>query len=139
MSNWISRLGWALAVALVAACGGRATPKTGPLPSRDVITREQIARTHAVTALEAVERLRGHWLRLRGTTELPGESQARFAEAQVQVYLDDQKLGTIENLARIEMAAIEYIRFIPPAEASARYGFGHGAGVIFVSTRPLPN
>ena len=61
----------------------------------------------------------------------------QMALAQVLVYIDDQKFGPVESLKRIEIAAVEYIRFYGPAEASSRWGFGHGGGVIFVSTRPM--
>ncbi len=135
MSRQLGNLALTLSVALTVACGGRTRAASGPFPARDVITREEIGRTHAVNALEAVERLRGHWLRQKGTTQLPGKGQ--FQEAEIQVYLDEQRLGTIDNLQRIEIAVVEYIRFVPPAEASARWGFGHGAGAIVVSTHPL--
>ena len=135
MSRRIRQAGYVLALALVSACGGRSAHPLRSPSQRDLITREDIERTHAVTALDAVERLRGSWLRRRGTTQLPGSGQ--FTEPEIQVYLDDQRLGTVDNLARIEIAVVQYIRFYGPADASARWGLNHGAGAIQVSTRPL--
>lgn len=140
MGNSVRRIIPALAIslALAAACGGRARQQPNAFPSRELLTREQISRTHAVTAYDAIERLRSQWLRQRGTTQLPpAAGSTQFEEPQIQVYLDNQRMGTLENLRRIEIAAVQYIQFIPPAEASARWGFGHGAGVIYVSTRPM--
>lgn len=70
-------------------------------------------------------------------TQIPASPGAPvIRENQVLVYLDSQKLGGIDQLRTVEIAAVEYIRFYPPAEASARWGFNHGGGVIFVSTMP---
>lgn len=141
MRQSVSRIGfvtpWVVAVALAVGCAGH-RHEGGAAPSREIITREDIERTHAVNAYDAVERLRSHWLRQRGTTQLPAaQGGAQFQEAEIQVYLDDQRLGNLENLRRIEITAVQYIRFVQPAEASSRWGFGHGAGAILVSTRPL--
>ncbi len=138
IAAWRAVLVLPLALTVCASCAKRATQQTGTFPSRDVITRADIARTHAQNAYDAVERLHGQWLRERGTSQMPASGAGpQFEEAQVQVYLDGQRMGTVDNLRRIEVAAVEYIQFIPPAEASSRWGFGHGAGVIFVSTRPM--
>ena len=141
MRQAVSKLGlvavWVAAAALAGACAGHRRDG-GAAPSREIITREDIERTHAVNAYEAVERLRSHWLRPRGTTQMPAaQGGVQFQEPEIQVYLDDQRLGNLENLRRIEIAAVQYIRFVQPAEASSRWGFGHGAGAILASTRPL--
>ena len=125
------------AVSLGTGCAARADGRTPPPQSREVLTREQIDQAHATNAYEAVERLRSRWLRQRGTTQMPatgGGPQVR--ENPIAVYLDDQRLGTVESLRTIEAAAIRYIRYFTPVEAAARWGFNHGGGVIFVSTRP---
>ncbi len=138
VSRTRSAVPWVLAVALALGCGGRAAHEGGGFPERDVLTREDIARTHAVTAYDAVQRLRSHWLRMRGSTQMPASATgAQFQEPEVQVYLDEQRLGNVDNLQRIEAEVVEYIRFVEPAEASSRWGPGNGAGVIFVSTRPM--
>ena len=138
MLHPILRIALVLAVGVTVACGGRVVKAPGTFDSRYLITREDIEKTHAVNAYDAVERLRSHWLRVRGTTQMPAPAGGvQFEEAQVLVYIDDQKFGPVESLKRIEIAAVEYIRFYGPAEASSRWGFGHGGGVIFVSTRPM--
>jgi hypothetical protein len=124
------------AALLAAGCAGRRDNSPPPI-SREVLTRAQIDEAHATNAYEAVERLRSRWLRQRGTTQMPATGGGpQFRENPIAVYLDDQRLGTLEALRTIEVAAIRYIRFFPPVEAAARWGFNHGGGVIFVSTRP---
>lgn len=122
----------------VAACasgGADRTPRV--FAARDVLTPAQIERVRAVNAYDAVERLKSNWLRLRGSTQVPvGPGQLFIRENQILVYVDNQKLGGVEQLRAIEIAAVEYIRFFSPAEASSRWGMNHGGGVIFVSTMP---
>lgn len=134
----VSRLALVLAVGWSAACGQHVVKAPGAFNSRELLTRDDIERTHAVNAYDAVERLRSNWLRVKGTTQMPNPAGGpQFEEAQVLVYIDDQRLGTVETLRRIEIAAVEYIRYFGPAEASSRWGLGHGGGVIYVSTRPM--
>jgi hypothetical protein len=52
------------------------------------------------------------------------------------VYLDNVSLGDKESLKTIATANITYMRWIDGVTASSRWGLNHGAGVIYVSTRP---
>lgn len=128
-------------VLLMAVLAGACTPQrpaTGEFASREMILADQIASARATNAYEVVERLRPRWMRPRGTTQLPPQGGGpQFQENQVQVYLDDQRLGTVESLRAVEIAAVQYIRHYSATEASARWGFNHAAGAIYVSTRPL--
>lgn len=117
-----------------------------------MLTKAQIEVARANNAFEAVQKLRGNWLRVRGSSQMPqtgrwqknpttGDStfiaNSRFEENKIWAYLNDQRLGGVEELRNIEVAAVQYIRFLSPAEASTRWGMGHTAGAIQVSTRPL--
>lgn len=128
-----------LAVSLTGACATRGAEGTSrSVTSRDVLTQEQMARVHPTDAYQAVQKLRSNWMRLRGTTQMPTTpGSPQFTENPVLVYLNDQRLGEVETLRAIEIAAVQYIRYFSPAEASARWGLNHGGGVIYVSTRPL--
>ena len=127
-----------LAVSLVAACAsGGSERNAGQVTSRNILTRDQIESTRSINAFDAVQKLRSNWMRLRGSTQMPATGAGpQFSENQVLVYLDNQRLGTVDALRQIEIAAVQYIQFFPPAEAAARWGFNHGGGVIYVSTRP---
>jgi hypothetical protein len=123
----------ALLAALAAAACHRSTPAaSGPAPmqvpaSRAVITGAQIAQGLFTNAMEAVESLRANWLHQRGTDSFnnPGE---------VQVYLDNVRLGGIDTPRGIQANPSVSIRFISGLEASARSGLDHGHGVICIST-----
>lgn len=135
MSKLVRGILCILAVLVAGACASSGARSGGSPAGRDVLTAEQIAKARATNAYEAVQRLRSNWMRMRGTTQMPGTLQVQ--ENPVRVYLDDQLLGNLEQLHRIEIGMVEYIRHFSPAEATARWGFNHGAGAIYVSTRPM--
>lgn len=119
-------------------CASTRSDSDRDFSSRNVLTLEQISSVRANNAYEVVQRLKSQWLRIRGSSQMPAAAGSpQFEENPVLVYMDDQRLGSVDQLRRIEIAAVQYIRYYPPTEASARWGFNHGGGVIFVSTRPL--
>lgn len=123
--RWFGLLLFAALVSACASSGGG-----GPRVDRNLLTREQILETNRQNAYEVVETLRSNWLRTRGPTSLTS------ADAQVQVYIDDNRLGTVETLRTISTPMIQYIRWYDGIAATGRWGLDHGAGVIYVSTRP---
>jgi len=119
----------AVLAGLTAACSVRAPSDGSVRTDRDVLTQEQLREHHFASAYEAVQALRSTWLETRGTDSF-------LAPSQVLVYLDDTRLGGVEALRTIELANVLYIRHLDGITASARWGLGHGQGVILVSTRP---
>lgn len=133
------RFGVTLAVLCVvaSACSSAEPRSDREFLSPDLLTRLQIEDVRASNAFEAVQRLKSHWLQPKGRAQLPSASGTpQFEETPVLVYLDGQRMGTVEQLQRIEIAVIHSIRYFSPAEASTRWGFNHGGGVIEVLTRP---
>lgn len=124
--RWVGPL---FVAAIVTACASSGTGAARM--DRNLLTREQIAETNKQNAFEVVETLRSNWLRTRGPTSLSGP------DAVVQVYLDDNRLGTVESLRTISTPMIQYIRWYDGIAATGRWGLDHGAGVVYVSTRPL--
>lgn len=124
--RWLATLAVASLVAGCASAGAGA-----PRMDRNLLTREQILETNRQNAYEVVESLRSNWLRTRGPTSLQGP------EAVVQVYIDDNRLGGVESLRTINTAMIQFIRWYDGIAATGRWGLDHGAGVIYVSTRPM--
>jgi hypothetical protein len=119
-----------LAAAVVLWGGGCASRlKTGEARDHGTLTKEQIAEAHFNTAYDAVEALRSNWLNTRGTDSFRTPSE-------VVVYLDNTKLGGTETLREIAANTIVYMRFYDGVAATGRWGIGHGAGVIYVSTHP---
>lgn len=117
-----------LAVVL-AACAGSASRSTSEAGRSDRISREDIGDTAYPDLYELILARRGTWLRNRGPDSLGGRSSV------LQVYRDNVRLGGVEALRTIHPMEIDYVRFYDPVQASSRWGFDHGAGVIFVATR----
>ncbi|HEV8446060.1 MAG TPA: hypothetical protein VGQ44_04550 [Gemmatimonadaceae bacterium] len=119
----------AVLAAAVVVCGCASRLKAGEARDHGTLTKEQIAESHFNTAYDAVEALRSNWLNARGTDSFRTPSE-------VLVYLDNTKLGGTETLREIAANTIVYMRFYDGIAATGRWGIGHGAGVIYVSTHP---
>ena len=120
----------------LAACTTSPPPDAnGPQPSktppadRSMLTQAQFGEHQFNTAFDAVESLRSNWLKTRGTDSFQNPSQVR-------VYLDNSSLGDTATLRTIPINTIVYIKYFDGISATARWGLDHGAGVIYVSTRP---
>jgi hypothetical protein len=128
------RLQWVRVVVVAAAvsaagCAGRNGAKTGDGRDHGMLTKDQIVENHFNTAYDAVEALRSNWLRTRGTDSFQTPSE-------VLVYLDNTRLGGTDTLREIAANTIYYMRFFDGVTATGRWGVGHAAGVIYVSTHP---
>lgn len=112
---------------LVGGCasGGRSAPQG----RADLLVEEQIRGNSYSTIYDAIVALRPNWLRTRGIDSFSSPSQ-------VQVYVDNMKLGGVQNLQQIPSVAVYYAQWYDALEASARWGLGHGSGAIYVSTTP---
>ena len=115
------------AAVLVSGCASRL--KTGEVRDHGTLTKEQIAESHFTTAYDAVEAQRSNWLKARGTDIFQTPSE-------VLVFLDNTRLGGTDTLREIAANTIVYMRFYDGVTATGRWGIGHAAGVIYVSTHP---
>lgn len=104
-------------------------PSTGakPVTDRNVLTQEQFASRHFSNVYEAVEEFHSPWLSTRGTDSFSSPSE-------VKVYLDNTLMGGIETLKSIPIINVVYVRHYDGPSATSRWGTGHAAGVIYVST-----
>src|SRR5438105_11488913 len=94
---------------------------------RELITREQMEKNHFTTAYDAVESLHSNWLRAKGTDSFA-------TPTEVVVYVNENRVGGVDALKNIAVQTITSIRHIDGLSASARWGVGHGQGVILVTT-----
>lgn len=117
-----------LLVAALAGCGGSASRGASDAGRSDRITREQIGETAYADLYEMILARRGTWLRTRGPDSFRSSST-------IQVYRDDVHMGGVDVLRAMHPMEIEYVRYFDPVQASSRWGFDHGAGVIYVATR----
>jgi hypothetical protein len=125
----------ALLLVVLPACSSAPREQGSPevavrRSERNLITADEIAASGAVTAWQAVERLRPHMLQIRGTSGLGSRDQ-------LAVYLDGQRAGDESTLTSIQAHEVSQIRFLSGSEATNRYGTGHSLGAIVV-TRKKP-
>ena len=151
------RLRWVaggMAVGMVGSwvIGGTRSPRPalpasprGPGVDRTRIARAEIAGSDAADAYELVASLRPEWLRSRGVQSWAESTRGTADEdgAVVQpgrdrilVYMDDRRLGGVDELRSIAPSDLDHLEFIGPREATYRYGSGHTHGVILLSTAP---
>lgn len=118
-----------LTLALTACASGKSmgTEKTS---STNQLSAEEITRSGFSDAYSAIQTMRPQWLVVRGQTSLG----ARTRET-IKVYLDGNRLGTVDNLRQIATNSIERMQRLDGIEASNRYGLDHGAGAILVFSR----
>jgi hypothetical protein len=120
-------------VALLLACSGNtAEQAVKPATDRNVITQAQFSGYHFNSAYDAVTTLRSNWLNTRGPDSFDSNRVS-----QVKVYLDNVLLGDVTTLQSVAMTNVVYLKHFDGVSASSRWGLGHAAGVIYVSTRPL--
>lgn len=109
--------------ALAAGCatgGGEGGPRRDP----NVISVEELADLQSMTCYEVVQRLRPRWLQRRGSEQNP------------VVYQDGSRIGLAEDvLGGIPANEVESLRYRDSSDATTRYGTGHGAGAIEITTR----
>jgi hypothetical protein len=118
-------------VLLVLPLVAGACARGEPLAYRDqsVLTEEQLRESGYANLYDAVDALRPRWLRPRGPDSFSSPTQ-------VVVYSDGVRLGGVEELRGFGTLQILWVRYYDGLEASARWGLGHGQGVIHISSRP---
>lgn len=114
----------------------------------DAITLEEITRRGtAGTVYELVFALRPNWLNLRGvdaltegpqTVTLEGKEIQLTGEPRLPVYLDDGRLGALDQLKSLPTVGVQSIRHFTGPQATYRWGRGHSHGAIQVVTSLEP-
>ena len=116
---------------LVLSCASGSPSDTAARPSssRSVISSEELAALPGqLSCSDAVRRLRSTWLRTRGAASARGN-------LQVQVYMDNVRVGGIDFLQSRSLDGITEIRYFNGRDATTRWGTGVGGGVIELITR----
>ena len=111
-----------------------------PKPKRraNLITEEEIAALSGTeqNALAIVQRLRPGMLRPRGSStsgqSSDGSTSMEATSVDIQVYLDNQKMGGTNTLADITLAQIREIRYLSASDATTLFGTGNASGAIQV-------
>jgi hypothetical protein len=127
----------ALTLAMLGLClttaGCYPKASTGnPAPDRTVLTEDQFADQGYNNVYEVVAALRANWLNARGPDSFTSPTQ-------VLAYYDGMRVGGVETLKTMDVRPVVYIRYFDGVSATARWGLGHGAGVVYVSSHPMSN
>lgn len=128
--------------------GGPLAPRPSPR-DRTMITTREIRDSGHHNALDVIRSLRSEWLQTRGTNswgESPRgtmdgfgdtfESQIVQTRDKIVVYLNDIRIGGVDDLAGIAADELTSIRFLDARRATYLYGNGHSHGAIILSTEP---
>lgn len=121
---------FALIAVLACASGGSGS---GSLPAQDrnVITDTELTSVNSSSLYDAIEKLRPHFLRSRGSSGLSGESSSDFAA----VYVDGRPYGDIGSLRSLVPAQLSQVRYYDAISAQQKFGITSGSGVIDVTVK----
>jgi len=96
----------------------------------NVLKAEEFEGSTAIDLMALVQEFRPTWLHSRGVSSIRDQSAG-----QLRVYLNGVSAGDVSQLREIRVSDVKELRFLPAAQAHARYGVGHEGGVIEVVTR----
>jgi hypothetical protein len=118
-----------LPLLVLASCARAVSPgASAPHSGASMATRDEIVDSRVATLLEFVRWHRPRWLHYSAADGA--------AEGGVAVYLNGAWIGDEESLRDISSGLAASLRFIEGDEASARWGRGHEAGAIMITTLP---
>src|ERR1700737_4765889 len=131
----------AVTVAALAqiGCGRTVHPETGARHEARLITREDIERSGAVDAFDALKRA-GSYLniseRKRGDVRITERGRSSFLlSPQILLIVDGVLMTNLNVLHEIRAENLDWIRVMTGAEATPQYGTDAANGVVLVATR----
>lgn len=132
--RWRTVMALGTAASLAAACAASRTQT--PIVDPDVITTDQIVRSKATNAYDVIATLRPQMLTAHGAPTTRGQqpSTAGRQALPVVVYIDNVKVGPVDELKALGKLDVREIRYLSPRVATDRWGENHAGGVIFVTT-----
>jgi len=143
-SSWHPGMRALASVTIVAAvCGASAAcatshatdaspDATAPAPHGrpNLITHDELATVYDRNAYQAIQALRPAMLKDRGATSILLDTPTR-----PEVYVDGMYYGRFSTLQQIQASDCWEIRYLNVGDATIRYGPGHAAGVIDITTK----
>lgn len=131
LSRSISTIVAGLLLVVQPACSHANPSERAPSARSDIIYRNEISKTSALNAYDAVRLLRPAFLTGRGPSTL---LRVRESSTAPVVYLDNQRFGDASTLRNIPVDGIVEIRFMSATQAQVRWGSDHPSGAILVLT-----
>lgn len=115
---------------ILLACAATQGQGTGPRRSSRVLTADEIAEVVVLTAYDAVQQYRIHWLHSRASPTFLNPDGSPPV-----LYLDGIRMDDISELGRIRAEVVERMEYLSPTDATNRFGTNHNGGAILVTTR----
>jgi hypothetical protein len=116
----------------VLSAGCASSGEGGLLVSRELLTAEEISRTTALNAYEAIQVRRPAFL---ARAERRALRDADQPDARPSVYVNGVYFGEVGSLREIPVREIKEIRFMDAIEATKALGTTNVGGVIMVMTK----
>ena len=128
----VSTLGAAVFLGSGCATARSNTPVTDP----DLITQDQIVRSKATNAYDLIATISPKMFTAHGAATTRGDQPPTPGRQAlpVLVYIDNVKVGPVDELKTLGKVDVKEIRYLSPRAATDRWGEGHAGGVIFVTT-----
>jgi hypothetical protein len=125
-----------LLLVLVVAAAGCASSSTSanapaaPQPNRqNLLLREEISASGVGNMMDAIQRLRPQFLRVRGQSSITQGGDA------VAVYMDNVHIGGVEQLRTIAANGVVRVEYVSGPDTAFKFGSSHSAGVIHIVTK----
>lgn len=118
-------VGVALLTAAACASSGSVSQQGTTRRSQGVITQAEMDSVDASNMLQVIQILRPMYLQERG-----GVQTLNSAPAPIMVYIDEQRLGPVSQLAQMSKSEFREVRYYTASEAQTRFGPGNTRGVI---------
>jgi hypothetical protein len=132
--SWIVRTSLALELGLVVllTAGCVSFQSGGSVSTREILTADEISKTTALTAYDAIL--------IRRPAILAGAERRALRDADQPdtrpvVYVNGVFYGEVESLRDIPVREIKEIRFLEANDATRMLGSAHVGGVILVTTK----
>ena len=125
-------LGMAAMISTACAANRSSVPSTDP----DLITEDQIVRSKATNAYDLIATISPKMFVAHGAATTRGDQPPTPGRQAlpVVVYVDNVKVGPIDELKTLGKVDVKEIRYLSPRVATDRWGQGHPGGVIYVTT-----
>ena len=122
-----------VAVAASAGCTHRAT-SAPPLAAHDFIAADELAHSTDLSLYDAIRRLRPNFLKPRGVAAFGAP-----ATTALTLYVDGQRMDSIDDLRRISCDEVAEVRFYEPQIANTKFaGHNNAGGAIAVTLKAIP-
>jgi hypothetical protein len=120
---WSRRVTFLLALILSTGCGQRSGSPEPKTVDRYVITAQELEKAPELTLYDAIARLRPHFLKSRTIT-----AYGRPETVPVHLYVDGDKMDSLDDLRRLSPANVQEVRFYEPQKANTVFAGANNAG-----------